>query len=302
MNHEDLLDFRKIGERMFEGLECHDQLKEQVSQRITGMKKSQRICQLGYMIAACVATLFLTVGCTSLIQSNKQQKNTIISSGAPGVSAPSEFAYPLQVKSETYPVHPNQTIIIQPRGRTWTGEKVELYYISDIDTNRNELLYRKVLPSNVQHIGTASIHNGEWSFQWKVPENVNSDSFGSFLIAAQSDIGTLSGIRVDTLSYNKLELSSTAVRIGEQAQLSGAGFPLNSDVKIELIKDESLKSDNVIVSLGYIHVANGSFTFPFSLSKEMSGHQISPGPYKIQLIIMPPNQQREGVTVNLVVK
>lgn len=214
-------------------------------------------------------------------------------------SIPIPFAYPIETVAESYPVHPGQVLTIQPKGKDWNGQNVKLYYLPETDSNEDQLLYKKVLPQNAQYIGETAIKAGKWSFQWQAPSQQNG-GYGSFLIAALSNNGIVSGTRLTTLNYNNFELTPSSVQIGQKVELKGSGFP-TGDVRIDLLQNRDSVGTAFQTTIGTTYIANGSFDYSFVLSPQVNGNVIRPGVYEVQAVVIRPNQQREGVFVNLTV-
>ncbi|MDP4094324.1 MAG: hypothetical protein Q8920_13290 [Bacillota bacterium] len=212
--------------------------------------------------------------------------------------APLPYSFPIEIATESYPVHPNQILTIKPKGQEWNGDKVKLYYVPETELSEDQLLYKKALPEDAQYIGETSIADGKWSFEWQAPSLQKDGRYGSFLIAALADDGTLSCTRLETLVYDKLELSPSTVKIGQKVELSGTGFP-NGDVRIDILKNSDDKGTVLQATIGMLHSTKDSFSFSFELSPEINGYVIKSGLYQIQAVIIPKDQPREGVFVNL---
>lgn len=221
-----------------------------------------------------------------------------------GPAIPISFEHPIQIKGETYPFHSDQEIVIQPKNNDWIGKNVTLYRIlpSATQEETNKFLMEKVLPTDVEKIGTIAIKNGTWSFPWKVPNQNEKNKYGGFWIAVESDSGIVSGTSGATFDYKKLQLSPSNVEIGMQVKVTGEGFHKDSDIEIYLERDEPQIHTNRLAKLGSLHTKDGSFSYAFELSKEMDGHEITKGEYIIGFIVIPKNEQRERVDAFLQVE
>lgn len=215
-------------------------------------------------------------------------------------AAPQPFSYPITIVSSSYPVHRNQTFNIVSNGKEWGGQKVKLYYLSDTDTNHTELLYKKVLPSSAQYIGETPINSGKWSFKWQSPSSQN-EGYGSFIIAALSNDGILSATTVETLRYNNLDLTPSTAQIGQKIDIRGSGFA-SGDVRIDLLRNGANGGYDFQTTVGTTHITDGSFDYSFTLPKQVNGNVITSGSYKVEAVIIRPNQARQGIFIDLTVQ
>lgn len=169
----------------------------------------------------------------SNVLSGKERQLANTPSGSMRKPAPAPFEYPLVIKADPFPAHPNQIIQIQPEQNNWSGQNITIYLV-----NSQDFLYSKKVPEDAEKIGTAKIQNGTWEFQWKIANIEKDIRYASFLIAAESDTGIVSGKEISALNYESLDLSSKVVNIGEKIMVNGKGFYKDSDIEIYLEKDE----------------------------------------------------------------
>lgn len=213
--------------------------------------------------------------------------------------APVPFTHPIEIAAESYPVHPNQTLTIQTKDKSWNGKGVKIYFLEETESSDQEVLYQKVLPVNAQYIGSAVIDQGKWSFQWKAPRQLKSKGYNDFIVIAQSDEGNLSAKRLSTLLYDKLEITPSTVKVGQKVELRGAGFPVG-DIRIDVVqKNENDGTTWWDTTIGSVHCYDGSFNFSFEVTPKINGNQITPGIYEVLTVFDFPGTAGESVTVKL---
>jgi len=209
--------------------------------------------------------------------------------------APIGFEYPIEIKSACYPMHPNEDFIIQPKVKSWSGKEVRIYFLSEDSDNGNELLYKHILPSDAKLIGKVPIINNEWHFKWKAQKNKIKKGVECFYVIAISNNGVISGERLDVLQYDKFEISPKTPNTGGTASYSGSGFPNGCCVEVELMKIiPGIYPGETIAQLGSFHRTNGSFSNSFSLDQQQYGHDITPGHYILEAIIIPKDESKEA--------
>lgn len=209
--------------------------------------------------------------------------------------APMEFQYPIDIKSNSNPLHINQEFTIESIEKNWEGSSTKLFYLKDNDSNTDELMYKHVLPSDSTLIGTAVIVQGQWCFKWKVPEEINTNGYGSFYIAAQSDKGIISGVRIQTLHYNSFDISPKEASLGQEVKYSISGFQEGCTMEIYLLQVKpGISPGERIKTLGNFKNTNGSLSSSFKLTESIDGNKITPGQYIIQATIIPKDEAKEN--------
>ena len=209
-------------------------------------------------------------------------------------AAPMPFTHPIEIVAESYPVHPNQTFTIQPQDKSWNGKEVKLYYQEETQSNDQEVLYQKVLPPNALYLGSTVIDQGKWSFQWQAPGEVQTKGYNGYIVIAQSDEGTLSATRLTTLLYDKLEITPSAVKVGQKVELRGTGFPVG-DIRIDVLQ----RNSGFQTTIGSVQSYDGSFNYSFEVTPK---NHITPGNYQVQIVYTIPGTARAAVFVNLKVE
>ena len=68
---------------------------------------------------------------------NKHQLTKIVhhSSGGATPNPAMSFKYPVEIKSDSYPLHSNEEFIIQSQVKGWKGSSVSIYYLEGNDSN-----------------------------------------------------------------------------------------------------------------------------------------------------------------------
>jgi len=206
--------------------------------------------------------------------------------------APKPFEYPIEIKSDSYPLHLNQEFTIQTTERNWEGSSANIYYLESNESNENELIYKHILPQNNRLIGTAEIKQGQFKFKWQVPKDSIKKGYGTFYIGIQSDKGIVSGVMVEALPYNGFEISPKDVSIGQMINYNITGFPKGCTLEVYL---QQVNTSTRISTLGIFKKTNGSVASSFKLSKSIGDTKIKPGQYEIQVTMIPKDENKNKV-------
>lgn len=209
------------------------------------------------------------------------------SSGGP---APMPFEYPVEIKSNSYPLHSNEEFTIQSQGKGWKGSSASIYYLESNESNANELIYKHSLPQNSRLIGTAEIKQGQFKFKWQVPKDSVRKGYGIFYIGIKSDKGIVSGVRVESLPYNGFEISPKDVSIGQMINYNITGFPKGCTLEVYL---QQVNTSTRISTLGIFKKTNGSVASSFKLSQSIGDTKIKPGQYEIQVTMIPKDETKD---------
>jgi len=206
--------------------------------------------------------------------------------------APMPFEYPVEIKSNSYPLHSNEEFIIQSQGNGWKGSSASIYYLENNESNADELIYKHSLPQNNRLIGTAEIKQGQIKFKWQVPKESIKKEYGTFYIGIQSDKGIVSGVMVETLPYNGFEISPKDVTIGQIINYNITGFPNGCTLEVYL---QQVNLSKRISTLGIFKKTNGSVASSFKLSQSIGDTKIKSGQYEIQVIMIPKDESKNKV-------
>ena len=207
---------------------------------------------------------------------------------ASGGPAPMPFKYPVEIKSDSYPLHSNEEFTIQSQDKGWKGSSASIYYLESNESNNNDLIYKHILPQNNRLIGKAEIKQGQFKFKWQVPK----DSIKNFYIGIKSDKGIVSGVMVETLPYNGFEISPKDVSIGQMINYNITGFPKGCTLEVYL---QQVNTSTTISTLGIFKNTNGSVASSFKLSKSIGDTKIKPGQYEIQVTMIPKDENKNKV-------
>lgn len=201
------------------------------------------------------------------------------------------FKYPVEIKSDSYPLHLNEEFIIQSQVKGWKGSSVSIYYLEGNDSNYTELMYNHDIPQKNRLIGTAEIKQGQFRFKWQAPKDSIKKGDGTFYIGIQSDKGIVSGVAVATHPYNRFEISPKNASIGNIINYNITGLPEGCTLKgyLDQVNPSTL---TLISSLGIFKETNGSIASSFKLSQSIGATKIKPGQYQIRVIVIPKDENK----------
>ena len=235
-----------------------------------------------------LSAIFLISVFTVIFFNNKQVTEIVHHSS--GGAIPMPFKYPIEIKSDSYPLHANEEFTIQSQVKGWKGSSVSIYYLESNELNENELIYKHIIPQNKRLIGTAEIIRGQFKFKWKVPKNSIKKGDGTFYIGIQSDKGIVSGATVYTYPYNGFEISPRDASIGNIINYNITGLPEGCTLKVYL--QQVKPSSTMISTLGIFEKTNGSIASSFKLSQSIGATKIEPGQYEIRVIMIPKDENK----------
>jgi hypothetical protein len=288
--------FKDIYKRANNKISIKPQLMQNTSNKVNkqfkGISEKHKIFNRYRMstIPVCLAiVLCLVMGIPRILGNPSIIPTPHSSSGpAPKGPIPKPFEYPIEIKSDSYPLHLNQEFIIKTKERNWEGSNVRIYYLDNNEQNTNELMFNHVLPKDSKLIGSEGISQGQWRYKWQVPKYINEKGYGSFYIIAKSDKDIISGVIVYTLPYNNFDISPKDVSVGQEVKYNISGFPKGCSIEIHL----NIPGKR-IATLGIFKNTNGSLTSSFRLPEVIEGNKITPGQYEIQATMIPKDEKKE---------
>lgn len=237
-------------------------------------------------------------GTTTDIDNETTQKQIASAANNEGIPlnaklpVPRPFKYPIEIKSDTYPISSNHSFVIEPKDKTWPGKNLKVYYIPGSGDNQYDLEYKKVLPSDAVLLGTTVINQGKWSYNCRVPAQNAGFRTNIFYIAVLNDEGILSGINVESLNYDKFEIYPKNPRKGEQTiQYRISGLPAGYKAMLSLYKFNPTPWELVTKS-DFIEVKDGEISSSFKFSKST----VTAGEYRIEVRMEPIDWNKEDIS------